>query len=76
MDIIFHRPMLELLNEVPLTDDVSETLIGMKTIRKPFLDLAIACEEVRWDDMITGANLLNVSHTTLNNIYRSRCMGN
>lgn len=55
----------------PLTDDVSETLIGMKTIRKPFLDLAIACEEVRWDDMITGENLLNVSH-----IYRSRCMGN
>ncbi len=36
MDIIFHRPMLELLNEVPLTDDVSETLIGMKTIETIF----------------------------------------
>jgi len=69
MDTLLHRPMLELLNEVPLTDDVSETLIGMETIMKPFLDLAIACDEVRWDDMITGSNLLNVSHTTLNNIY-------
>lgn len=69
IDTLLHRPMIQLLQDLPLSDEVAETLSGIKTEMSPFLELAIACDEVRWDDMIVGAASLGVDHSTLNALY-------
>ncbi|WP_282241936.1 hypothetical protein [Psychrobacillus sp. NEAU-3TGS] len=60
---------MHLLQDLPLSDEVAETLSGTKTEMTPFLELAIACDEVRWNDMIVGAALLSIDHSTLNALY-------
>ncbi|MFJ5770390.1 EAL and HDOD domain-containing protein [Psychrobacillus sp. NPDC093180] len=69
IDTLLHRPMIHLLQDLPLSDEVAETLSGTKTEMTPFLELAIACDEVRWNDMIVGAALLSIDHSTLNALY-------
>lgn len=69
IDTLLHRPMIQLLQDLPLSDEVAETLSGNKTAMSPFLELAIACDEVRWDDMIVGAETLGIDHSTLNTLY-------
>lgn len=69
IDTLLHRPMIQLLQDLPLSDEVAETLSGNKTAMSPFLELAIACDEVRWDDMIVGAATLGIDHSALNALY-------
>ena len=69
IDTLLHRPMINLLQDLPLSDEVAATLSGTKTEISPFLELAIACDEVRWDDMIAGATKLGIDHATLNALY-------
>lgn len=70
MDTILHKKMEQLVKELPLSDDVAATLVGSNTEMKPFLDLTIAYDEVRWDDMHDGAINLNIDFSTLNNFYK------
>jgi len=69
IDTLLHQKMNHLLQELPLTDEVAETLSGKRTNMTPFLELSIACDEVRWDDIIAGADTIGVDHATLNKYY-------
>lgn len=69
IDTLLHRSMSQLVVELPLTDEVAETLLGNTTEMTLFLELAIACDEVRWDDMIEGANAIGIDHASLNDFY-------
>ena len=57
IDTLLHQKMDHLLQELPLTDEVIETLSGKHTEKTPYLELSIACDEVRWDDIIAGQRL-------------------
>ena len=69
IDSLLHREMYYLLQELPLTDEVVETLSGKRTDITPYLELTIACDEVRWDDMIAGANAIGIDYASLNKYY-------
>lgn len=69
IDTLLHRSMSQLVVELPLTDEVAETLLGNTTEMTLFLELAIACDEVRWDDMIEGAHAIGIDHASLNDFY-------
>lgn len=69
IDTLLHRSMNQLVKELPLTDEVADTLTGIQTEMTPFLELAIACDEVRWDDMIEGAHMIDIDHSDLNDFY-------
>ncbi|WP_186321493.1 EAL and HDOD domain-containing protein [Bacillus sp. FJAT-22090] len=69
IDTLLHRPMIHLLQDLPLSDEVAATLSGSKTEMSPFLELTIACDEVRWDDMNSKAAELTIDHETLNGLY-------
>ena len=69
IDTLLQRKMDLLLQELPLTDEVVETLSGRRTDMTPYLELSIACDEVRWDDMISGAEAIGINHDTLNKFY-------
>ncbi|WP_342567738.1 HDOD domain-containing protein [Psychrobacillus sp. FSL K6-4046] len=70
MDTILHKKMDQLVKELPLSDDVAATLVGSSTEMTPFLDLTIAYDEVRWNDMLEGANNLEIDFPSLNNFYK------
>lgn len=70
MDTILHKKMNKLVKELPLSDDVAATLVGSLTEMKPFLDLTIAYDEVRWNEMLEGAQMLEIDFPTLNNFYK------
>ncbi|MFJ7827657.1 EAL and HDOD domain-containing protein [Psychrobacillus sp. NPDC096623] len=69
IDTLLHQKMDHLLQELPLTDEVIETLSGKHTEMTPYLELSIACDEVRWDDIIAGAEAIGIDHATLNKFY-------
>lgn len=69
IDTLLHRKMSHLLQELPLTDEVVETLSGKPTDMTPYLELSVACDEVRWDDIISGAEAIDIDHATLNKYY-------
>lgn len=69
IDTLLHRSMNQLVKELPLTDEVAETLTGIQTEMTPFLELAIACDEVRWDEMIEGARMIDIDLSDLNDFY-------
>ena len=69
IDTLLHQKMSDLLQELPLTDEVADTLSGKLTEMTPYLELSIACDEVRWDDIIAGADVIGVDHPTLNKYY-------
>lgn len=70
MDTILHKKMDQLVKELPLSDDVAATLVGSMTEMKPFLDLTIAYDEVRWSEMLEGAHKLEIDFPTLNTFYK------
>ncbi|OMP67581.1 EAL and HDOD domain-containing protein [Domibacillus epiphyticus] len=51
IDALLKRPVTEILKHMPLSDDVYSTLLGNKTNITPYLELAIAMDEVDWDAM-------------------------
>ena len=69
IDTILQQNMNDLLQELPLTDVVIETLSGNSTEMTPYLELSKACDEVRWDDIIAGAETVGIDHATLNKYY-------
>lgn len=69
IDTLLHQKMDHLLQELPLTDEVVETLSGNRTDMTPYLELSVACDEVRWDEIIAGAEALDIDHATLNKYY-------
>ncbi|WP_277586546.1 EAL and HDOD domain-containing protein [Psychrobacillus antarcticus] len=69
IDTLLHRKMSHLLQGLPLTDEVIETLSGSRTPMTLFLELSVACDEVRWNDMIEGAETMGIDHATLNKYY-------
>lgn len=69
IDTLLHRPMIQLLQDLPLSDEVAETLSGSKTEMSPYLELTVACDEVRWNEINSKARELNIDHSTLNSIY-------
>lgn len=69
IDTLLHQKMTLLLQELPLTDEVIETLTGKSTDMTPYLELAVACDEVRWNAMIAGAGAMGIDHITLNKYY-------
>ncbi|MFF2755293.1 EAL and HDOD domain-containing protein [Psychrobacillus sp. NPDC058041] len=69
IDALLHRSMNQLLKELPLSDEVAETLVGTATEMTPYLELTIACDEVRWNDIVAGADLLGIEHAIINDFY-------
>ena len=69
IDTLMHRKMNQLLQELPLSDVVAETLLGKQTEMTQILELAIACDMVSWDDMIEGSKAIGIDHSAFNQCY-------
>ena len=69
IDTLLHQSMEKALQDIPISEDIIVTLLGAKTEMTPYLALAIACDEVRWNEIILGADFLNIDYASLNDMY-------
>ncbi len=70
LDSLLDQPMEEILKEIPLEEEIKNTLIGKETSLSPLLKLITSQEEGRWDDTITWMKRLGISLPTTATCYR------
>lgn len=69
MDSLLSIPMKQILDELPLQDDICEALQGENNNLKEILDLAIAVEKAQWSRISEMCNKLSVDERTIFKIY-------
>ncbi len=69
IDTLLQRNIHQLLKELPLSDEVTATLSGVPTEMTDYLNLAIAYDEVKWEEIGKGVNTLEIDFSTLNRYY-------
>lgn len=69
MDSLLNIPMKQILDELPLQDDICEALRGENNHLKVILDLAVAVEKAQWSRISEMCEKLNVDEKTIFKIY-------
>ncbi|WHY32695.1 HDOD domain-containing protein [Cytobacillus firmus] len=69
MDSLLNIPMKQILDELPLQDDICEALRGENNHLKVILDLAVAVEKAQWSRISKMCEKLNVDEKTIFKIY-------
>ena len=70
VDAILDRPMLEVLQDLPLSADVKGALMGKKDGHGRVLGLALAYERAEWDQLPTAMGNLSLDVTRLPTFYK------
>jgi c-di-GMP-related signal transduction protein len=70
VDAILDRPMLEVLNDLPLSADVKGALMGKKEGYGRVLGLALAYERAEWDQLPAAMGSLSLDVTKLPTFYK------
>jgi c-di-GMP-related signal transduction protein len=70
VDAILDRPMLEVLNDLPLSADVKQALMGRKEGHGRVLGLALAYERAEWDKLPSAMGNLSLDVTRLPAFYK------
>ena len=70
VDAILDRPMLEVLNDLPLSADVKNALVGKKDGHGRVLGLALAYERAEWDKLPLAMGNLSFDVTKLPTFYK------
>jgi EAL and modified HD-GYP domain-containing signal transduction protein len=70
VDAILDRPMLEVLNDLPLSADVKAALMGKKDGHGRVLGLALAYERAEWDKLPGAMGSLSLDVTKLPAFYK------
>ena len=69
IDTLLHQSMEKSLQDIPISEDIVATLLGANTEMTPYLALAIACDEVKWNEIKVGADAFNIDYASLNDMY-------
>ena len=65
VDVILGRPLYQILQQLPLSEDVVTTISGDNTSLQPYLQLAISLENMEVEHVRQLARQIEVPATTL-----------
>ncbi|MGV3488911.1 MAG: EAL and HDOD domain-containing protein [Tuberibacillus sp.] len=68
--ILLKQPLRKVMEELPLDSNIKFALLGFDSPYKEILDLVIAVEEAKWNDICRLADKAGIQCRDLNNIYR------
>ncbi|HPT86610.1 MAG TPA: HDOD domain-containing protein [Bacillota bacterium] len=69
IDALMDRPFQEIIDEVPVADDVKDALSGTSNSLREVYDLIIAYERGEWDVLTEKTAQLNVSENEVSRLY-------
>jgi EAL and modified HD-GYP domain-containing signal transduction protein len=70
LDALIGRPMGEALSQIPVSQEIRDTLLGRTTTLTPTWALVIAYERADWDQLKQLADAADVSVGRLPGLYR------
>ncbi|MHC5113162.1 MAG: EAL and HDOD domain-containing protein [Planctomycetota bacterium] len=71
IDALVDQPLAEVIDGVPVSDDVRTALLGGSSCLRPVYDLALAMERGAWEDMASSAGELGVGEIEVLDAYRA-----
>ncbi|RUL47493.1 MULTISPECIES: EAL and HDOD domain-containing protein [Lysinibacillus] len=69
IDTLLNRPLDAILEKLPFSEEVIETISGVETSMTPYLELSIALSKVDWEAIDQLAPLFNLDHEKLEIIF-------
>lgn len=69
IDSLLQRPMHMILNQMPFSEEIIETISGGKTELTPYLDLAIALDKVDWETIDCCIDFFDIPVEEIDKIY-------
>ncbi|MGR3764672.1 EAL and HDOD domain-containing protein [Rossellomorea sp. NS-SX7] len=73
MDTILSVPMMKILDDLPLNDDICDALIGKSNELTDMLELVISIEKADWTDLDKKMNTLNLTEQDISESYQQAC---
>lgn len=69
MDSLLHKPFSQIMQQLPLSDQVIDTLIGYDTEMSDYLNLAVAFDQLDWERIQLFAEKLDLTEEQLRQSY-------
>jgi EAL and modified HD-GYP domain-containing signal transduction protein len=69
IDAFLDRPMDEIINDLPLDDEIKSALLGKSNLYRDVLDLVLDYETANWMNVSRDADKLNLDMTQIGNMY-------
>ncbi|MBD8036533.1 EAL domain-containing protein [Solibacillus sp. A46] len=60
IDSLLKRPLNIIVTQLPLSDDILETISGSQTVMTPYLQFSTALSKLDWENIMPLANQLNI----------------
>jgi EAL and modified HD-GYP domain-containing signal transduction protein len=71
MDVLFARPLPDILSELPLSREVSAALLGGTNVFRDVLQAAVAYENAEWDDFHAIASRAKLNQSLIAEKYET-----
>ncbi len=69
IDTMLQRPINAILQQLPFSEDITETILGHQTEMTPYLEFSIALGKLDWSSLEELAPKLNVDLTSIDLLY-------
>ncbi|MEF1230154.1 HDOD domain-containing protein, partial [Vibrio fortis] len=69
LDSLLDQPLQEVLNAVPIDEEIKQALVNRKGVLGAVLAMVVAYEQARWDEATRIRNLLKLTEAQLGQTY-------
>ena len=69
IDTLLQRPLNVILQQLPFSEEITETILGNQTEMTPYLEFSIALDKLDWSTLENLAPQLNMNFTNIDLLY-------
>ena len=69
MDTLLQRPMHLILQQMPFSEEIMETIAGQETAMSPYLNLAVGMDKIDWDAIDKGSHYFDLTPAAIEEIH-------
>jgi c-di-GMP-related signal transduction protein len=70
MDTLMKQPIEKILKQLPLEEEIKETILGHKTLYSDVYDLVVGLERAQWDEIDRLTEIMGIEKQKLFHLYK------
>ena len=70
MDTLLQRPMYAIMQQMPFSEEIMETISGQQTTMSPYLNLAVGMDKIDWTKIDEGMHYFDITPKKLEEIHK------
>ena len=70
MDTLMKQPIEKILKQLPLEEEIKETILGHKTLYSDVYQLVVGLERAQWDEIIRLTEIMGIEKQKLFHLYK------